>query len=256
MHAHKYNFLTMMYVYRIALIQFTNFFERWNLWRSSTTNLVKEKQPHQIRNISAVRDFSGGCVGMFVASLSATFCLVFLLKPGSQSFYRYGNHPWESSTHNHIKTQTISERLRGRGGRERVRQKWGRQREERETGRMANRQPHQTTHHIRKMDEGGGRRQFIPSSIPNFSFFLASLSACLSFIFWLPNSLFLISHCLSCSICVTSCPSVSFLFFILFLSAFLSNFKSNLTLYQAKKSHLPCISVMFLFSIALSHMQE
>lgn len=107
---------------------------------------------------------------------------------------------------------------------------------DRENGQQTHRQPHQTTHHIRKMDEGGGRLQFIPSSTPNFSFFLASLSACLSFIFWLPNSLFLISHCLSCSICVTSWPSVSFLFFILFLSAFLSNFKFHLTLYQAKKA--------------------
>lgn len=127
------------------------------------------------------------------------------------------------------KTQTISERLGGRGGggrgewRERVRRRdeWGRRSKERETGRMANRQPHQTTTpHIRKMDEGGGRLQFIPSSAPNFSFFLASLSACLSFIFRLPNSLFLISHCLAYSICVTSCPSVSSVFFILFLSYF------------------------------------
>lgn len=31
MHAHKHNFLTMMYVYRTALIQFTNFFEDQNL---------------------------------------------------------------------------------------------------------------------------------------------------------------------------------------------------------------------------------
>lgn len=87
------------------------------------------------------------------------------------------------------------------------------------------------------MDEGGDRLQFIPSSTPNFSSFLASLSACLSFIFWLPNSLFLISRCLSCSICVTPCPSVSFLFFILFLSACLSHFKFKFTLLTPPTPH-------------------
>lgn len=135
---HKYFTVTLMqFSYNcvccgVALIQFTNSFENSNLWQSSTTNLVKEKQPRQIRTISAVRDFQASvCVfGLFVASLSA----ILSAKPGSDSFYRYGNHPWESSTHDHIKTQTISERRSGgcetecegeTGGRVGRRRRWG-----------------------------------------------------------------------------------------------------------------------------------
>lgn len=99
--------------------------------------------------------------------------------------------------------------------------------EERATGRVANTQPHQTAHPIseRWMREAADSiqkiQQFIPSSSPNSSFSFASLFACLSFIFCLANSLFLIFPCL---LCFTSC-----IFFILFMPAFLSHFISHFT---------------------------
>lgn len=240
MHAHKYNFLTMMYVYRIALIQFTNFFERWNLWRSTTTNLVKEKQSQQIRNISAVRDFSGVCVGMFVASLSATFCLLFLsssfsFKPGSESFYRYGNHPWESSnTWPHQNSNHIREA--GRGGAVEREGEAGREvggdREGR--GGRERRGEWPTDNHIKPhtpyQKDGWGRRQTAIHPLQRSKFlFLSCISFCVPFIHFGSQILFF------SSLTVFPAPSVSPpalrfpLFFILFLSAFLPHFRFQFT---------------------------
>lgn len=61
---------------------------------------------------------------------------------------------------------------------------------ERESGRMANRQPHQTTHVIseRWMREVADSDSSPPQLSKFVFFFCASLTVCLSFIFWLPNS--------------------------------------------------------------------
>lgn len=105
--------------------------------------------------------------------LNNFFFFPFSTQLGSESFYRYGNHPWESSNtwpHQEPKPyQRDGRDSEGGGG-------WGTERNggdrwRREDGENGQRTTTSNrTPHIRKMDEGDGRLQFIPSSAPNFSF--------------------------------------------------------------------------------------
>lgn len=80
-----------------------------------------------------------------------------LLNWGAGSFYHYGNHPWESSTHDHIKTEAISEERGpadrgawGGWGAEKLRRRWGGESGQRTT-------TSNPTRHI--TEDGWGRRQ-------------------------------------------------------------------------------------------------
>lgn len=105
--------------------------------------------------------------------LNNFFFFPFSTQLGSESFYRYGNHPWESSNtwpHQEPKPyQRDGRDSEGGGG-------WGTERNGGDRWRRGDGENGQRTTtsnrtpHIRKMDEGDGRLQFIPSSAPNFSF--------------------------------------------------------------------------------------
>lgn len=185
-------------------------------------------------------------------------------------------------TRDHIKNSNhIRETETARERRVRLREKRGRQMKERETGRMANTQPHQTKHPIseRWMREAADCNssppalQISPSPLRS-SFFR------LSFIFWLANSHFLISHCLSCFY-LHHLLSFSFLFASFFLlPAFLLHFMSHFTFkppppqcsssFSLLTFHHFCLRILtlntainqkqhrvvFFYSLALSDMQE
>lgn len=95
-------------------------------------------------------------------------------------FFCYGNHLWESSAHDHIKTKTISERQR-----------------QQERGLFADIEcigengQHATTSnqtsHITQMDKGSCRQTLIPSSIPNYFFFASIILISPNFVFIYPD---------------------------------------------------------------------
>lgn len=125
-------------------------------------------QTQQTRNILDVRNFFlGGLDGSLQHNPICLFVFCFFptLKLESKSFFAcYGNHLWESSAHDHIKTETISERQR-----------------QRERGLFADIEcigengQHATTSnqtsHITEMDKGSCRQEIIPSSFQITSFF-------------------------------------------------------------------------------------
>lgn len=181
---HKYFTVTLMqFSYNcvccgVALIQFTNSFENSNLWQSSTTNLVKEKQPRQIRTISAVRDFQASvCVRVVHRILKCnSFCktrewfFLSLWKPSVRIF-----NTWPHQNPNHIREteRGVRDRVWGRNG--------GEGREAEKMGRVAKARPHQTTHPIseRRMREAQDSNSSPALHVS------PSLSETFSFILWL-----------------------------------------------------------------------
>lgn len=172
---HKYFTVTLMqFSYNcvccgVALIQFTNSFENSNLWQSSTTNLVKEKQPRQIRTISAVRDFRASvCVRVVRRILKCnSFCktrewfFLSLWKPSVRIF-----NTWPHQNPNHIREteRGVRDRVWGRNG--------GEGREAEKMGRVAKARPHQTTRPIseRRMREAQDSNSSPSTSRFSFSF--------------------------------------------------------------------------------------
>lgn len=126
----------------------------------------------------------------------------------------------------------------------------GRRERERETGRVANTQPHQTTHPIseRWMREAADCNSSPPALQISLSLLHLFLRAFHLFSAFTKKkkkkSPFLISRCLLCSVCVTSCPWFPLSSLFSFLSAFLSHFISHFTLTPpSTRARVPFLSL-------------